>query len=61
MPSCERKARMPSGRRNGLENNRRARREREAAPTTWSAVRTSCGEGILSASGRRGGSVGEAG
>eukprot|EP00965_Chrysotila_dentata_P255490 6212241-Pleurochrysis_carterae.AAC.4 len=61
MPNRERNAAMPSARRNGPEKSRRARRERDAAPITWSAVRTSCGEVIWLASGRPGGSDGSAG
>eukprot|EP00965_Chrysotila_dentata_P020131 666301-Pleurochrysis_carterae.AAC.1 len=52
---------MPSGRLNGPEKSKSTRRERAAAPITWSAVRTSCGDGIWSASGRPGGSEGSAG
>eukprot|EP00965_Chrysotila_dentata_P225187 6194611-Pleurochrysis_carterae.AAC.1 len=62
MPDCERNAAMPSGRRKGPENNTRMRRDLLAAPTTWSAVRTSWGEGLCcAASGRPGGSDGKAG
>eukprot|EP00965_Chrysotila_dentata_P147444 4867188-Pleurochrysis_carterae.AAC.1 len=62
MPDCERNAAMPSGRRKGPENNRRTRRDLLAAPTTWSAVRTSWGaEFCCAASGRPGGSDGKAG
>eukprot|EP00965_Chrysotila_dentata_P012652 417719-Pleurochrysis_carterae.AAC.1 len=62
MPDCERNAAMPSGRRKGPENNRRTRRDLLAAPTTWSAMRTSWGEEFCcSASGRPGGSDGKAG
>eukprot|EP00965_Chrysotila_dentata_P007685 250631-Pleurochrysis_carterae.AAC.2 len=61
IPKRERNAAIPSGRLNGPEKSKRTRRERAAAPTTWSAVRTSCGEDIWSASGRPGGSDGSAG
>eukprot|EP00965_Chrysotila_dentata_P078337 2581726-Pleurochrysis_carterae.AAC.1 len=46
IPNRERNAAIPSGRLNGPEKSNRTRRERAAAPTTWSAVRTSCGEEI---------------
>eukprot|EP00965_Chrysotila_dentata_P017164 569755-Pleurochrysis_carterae.AAC.2 len=52
---------MPSGQRKGPENSRRTRRDLSAAPTTWSAVRTSWGEGYSAASGSPGGSEGKAG
>eukprot|EP00965_Chrysotila_dentata_P242956 6205151-Pleurochrysis_carterae.AAC.2 len=61
IPNRERNAAIPSGRLNGPEISKRTRRERAAAPTTWSAVRTSCGEEIWSASGRPGGSDDRAG
>eukprot|EP00965_Chrysotila_dentata_P176041 5812290-Pleurochrysis_carterae.AAC.1 len=53
-PKLLRKAAMPSGRRIGPEKSRSTRLERAAEPTTWSAVRTSWGDEVSSASGRPG-------
>eukprot|EP00965_Chrysotila_dentata_P076616 2529461-Pleurochrysis_carterae.AAC.2 len=53
---------MPSGRLNGPENRRRILRDVAAAPSTWSAVRTSCGErGCGGSVGNPGGCEGKAG
>eukprot|EP00965_Chrysotila_dentata_P038005 1263472-Pleurochrysis_carterae.AAC.1 len=43
IPDWVRKASMPSGRWKGPEKRSRTRRERKAAPITWSAERTSWG------------------